>query len=169
MPDEKVLYLMRHAQSDWPSSNQNDFDRPLSQQGFEDAPRMGKRLKLRGVSPDLLISSPATRTVQTMELLLTELGLAKDAVLFNENMYDASVETLLEVVQSINDRFSNVMLIGHNPSITWIASLLSGESVTNLPPASVVTIRLACDRWKDAGIRAAELLDLDFPAKSETV
>jgi phosphohistidine phosphatase len=36
-----MLYLMRHAKSDWHSAAQSDFDRPLNKRGSKDAARMG--------------------------------------------------------------------------------------------------------------------------------
>jgi phosphohistidine phosphatase len=169
MPDEKVLYLMRHAESDWMHANRSDFERPLNNRGVSDAPRMGKRLKQRDVQPDILISSPARRTVQTTELLATELGLSPESVIFDENIYEASPEDLLEAIRAIKDCFSNVILIGHNPSITWLTRALTGEYIDSMPTAGIAAIRLLSGQWKDVGHCSAQLLDFDFPEKTESV
>ena len=61
----KTLYVIRHAKSSWDEPDQSDFERGLNDRGKRDAPRMGKRLKERGIHPDLMLSSPAKRAYST--------------------------------------------------------------------------------------------------------
>ena len=64
MPDEndmKTLLLIRHAKAERPSPAVPDHDRILEERGRRDAPEMGRRLKLRGLQPSLMISSTASR------------------------------------------------------------------------------------------------------------
>ena len=55
----KTLYLVRHAKAIPGDVGVNDFKRPLSKRGKDDAQAMGKRLYQKGISPDLCVSSPA--------------------------------------------------------------------------------------------------------------
>jgi phosphohistidine phosphatase len=50
-----------------------DKDRPLSDRGRRDAPKMGKRLAKRDVKPDLILSSPARRALKTAEIIAKKL------------------------------------------------------------------------------------------------
>src|SRR5437016_3853420 len=59
----KTLFLIRHAKSSWDDPALSDKDRPLSDRGRRDAPKMGKRLAKRDVKPDLILSSPARRAL----------------------------------------------------------------------------------------------------------
>ncbi|HRG10817.1 MAG TPA: histidine phosphatase family protein, partial [Cyclobacteriaceae bacterium] len=59
----KILYLIRHAKSSWDNPKLEDFDRPLNKRGQKDAPRMAKRLKEKRITPDIMLSSPAERTL----------------------------------------------------------------------------------------------------------
>ncbi|HRW98914.1 MAG TPA: histidine phosphatase family protein, partial [Cyclobacteriaceae bacterium] len=54
----KILYVVRHAKSSWEDLDLSDFDRPLNERGERDAPKMGRRLKEREITPDLMLSSP---------------------------------------------------------------------------------------------------------------
>lgn len=54
----KTLILVRHVKSDWPE-NVDDFDRPLTELGKINAPKMAEFLKSTGVTIDSFISSPA--------------------------------------------------------------------------------------------------------------
>ncbi|MBT8041552.1 MAG: histidine phosphatase family protein [Kiritimatiellales bacterium] len=154
----KTLYLVRHAKSDW-STDMNDFQRPLNKRGRRDAPEMGRRLIKHHASPDSIVCSPAKRAIETAELL--NLGSA----VYDESIYEASVDALLKIIRSLDDHHNSAMLIGHNPAMTWLARELSGSHIENLPTCAVVTIRLATRHWKKAGTCPARMLDLDYPRK----
>jgi RNA polymerase sigma factor (sigma-70 family) len=61
----KTLFLIRHAKSSWDDIALPDKDRSLNDRGRRDAPKMGKRLAKRDVTPDLILSSPARRALTT--------------------------------------------------------------------------------------------------------
>lgn len=153
----KTLHLVRHAKSDW-NTGANDFDRPLNKRGRRDAPEMGRRLRERGALPGIIVCSPAQRAMETLELL--DLGIK---TVFEEGIYEASTGDLLEIVQKLDDGYASAMLIGHNPAMTWLASLLSGVRIGNMPTCAVATIEIETDHWKNTGSRPARLLDFDFP------
>ena len=66
----KTLLLLRHAKSSWDDPSLSDFDRPLAPRGKKDAPLMGKALKERAPSPDLILSSPAARAKATVKAVV---------------------------------------------------------------------------------------------------
>ncbi len=61
----KTLIIVRHAKSSWDNPDLKDIERPLNDRGEKDAPKMAKRLKEREITPDLLLSSPAVRAIET--------------------------------------------------------------------------------------------------------
>jgi phosphohistidine phosphatase len=65
----KKLIIVRHAKSSWDNPDLDDFDRPLNKRGLKDAPRMGKRLKEKHITPDILLSSPAERALATCQAI----------------------------------------------------------------------------------------------------
>lgn len=164
MTDGKTLYLMRHAEAGW-MSGQRDFDRPLDPRGELDASAMGRRLKASGIAPSLMISSPARRAAQTTKLMATELSIPANAIIFRETIYEAGISDLLNIIQSIDDRYGSAMLVGHNPALSRLISQLSGEHIANAPTCSIATLRTFSPRWEDSSARAADLLDFDYPNK----
>src|SRR6478609_9785737 len=102
----KTLILIRHAKSDWSDGGEKDFDRGLNQRGNMDAPRMGGKLKEMGIMPDLIVSSPALRTTLTTEYICEQINYPFDKVDFQEDIYEASVRTLLKVVNELNDKYN---------------------------------------------------------------
>lgn len=162
-PMPKTLYLVRHAKSSWVNPSYSDFDRPLNDRGQRDAPEMGRRLHEKGVKPDLIVCSPARRAMETLELLNTELGVDQDSIFMQKRLYEASAPTLINIIQSLENSAESAMIIGHNPSMSWIAAEISGEPIGNLPTCSVVGIELDSSDWNVAGICAAHLLFQDYP------
>lgn len=159
----KTLYLVRHAKSSWVNPSYSDFDRPLNDRGQRDAPEMGRRLKERGILPDMIVASPARRAFETLELLNGELGVDKDSVFMQKRLYEASTETLVEIIQSLDNSAESALIIGHNPSMSWGAEKILGEPVGNLPTCAVVAIELDSNDWNLAGICAADRLFVDYP------
>ena len=159
----KILYLVRHAKSSWNNPSMLDFDRPLNRRGEHDAPEIGRRMRERNALPETIVCSPARRAMETLELLNAEMGVAADAIFMQKRIYEASTKTLLEIVRELDDRFSSAMLIGHNPSMTWLASELSGEPIHNMPTCAIAAIELDAEKWKKTGHCPAKLQFLDYP------
>jgi phosphohistidine phosphatase len=158
-----MLYLVRHAKSSWVNPSYHDFDRPLNDRGERDAPEMGRRLASKGVRPDLIVCSPARRATETLELLNGELGVEKDSIYMQKRLYEASTETLIEIIQSLENSADSALIIGHNPSMSWAAGEISGDPVGNLPTCAVVAIELDSDDWSLAGLCASKQVFLDYP------
>lgn len=143
------LYLLRHAKSDWSVSGQKDIDRDLNAKGLNDAPRIGRRLYEMEVMPDLIICSVAQRTRQTAEYICEQLKFDQDAIVFNEDIYEASMRTLFNTITTLDDHHKSVMLIGHNPGFTYLAEYLTKEEIENVPTCGVVCIEFDIDSWKE--------------------
>ncbi len=161
----KTLYLVRHAKSSWAEKHLNDFDRPLNTRGLQDAPMMGKRLHARGVQPDFILCSTALRTRETCNLLTREMGLSMEAVEFNDRIYEAPTGTLLQLIQALQDTCSSAMIIGHNPSIGWLANTLSDVRIDRMPTCAIASLSMDTSHWKDVGMCAGRLLDFDYPKR----
>ena len=105
----KTLTLVRHAKSSWGDPALADRDRPLNERGLRDVATMGKRLAQRGVKPDALLASPATRTLTTAEHLAKALGLRHKDIVVNDRLYAASASELLGVIASESDRLGTIV------------------------------------------------------------
>lgn len=105
----KKLFIIRHAKSDWSDIRLDDFDRDLNKRGYKNAPFMGKLLKNKDIKPDLILSSPARRTLLTAEIIAKEIGYEKD-ILTNQNMYESTSKVLENIVKNIPDENNMVFL-----------------------------------------------------------
>jgi len=160
----KKLTLVRHAKSDWHSGAATDFDRPLNERGKKAAPLIGKRLAGRGCAPELMISSPAKRARQTAKRIAKQIGYIA-AISYHEELYDASLETLIEFVRNLPDRHEEIVLFGHNPGLSELGAWFTDEAPDWLPTCGVLELELAIDDWADVDQSCAHLLMYDYPKK----
>jgi phosphohistidine phosphatase len=134
---KKILYIARHAKSSWDDMSLSDFERTLNARGKRDAPFMANLLKEKGITPDLIISSPAKRAKKTASHYQQTLG---SELRFDENIYEASSMTLLHLVQEAFQNVDTLMIVGHNPGFTALNDMLSNKSIYNIPTSGVVAI-----------------------------
>ena len=150
---ERTLILLRHAKSDW-SGHEADIARPLAKRGRRQAPDAGRWLATNIDSIDLAVVSPASRARGTWYLVAAELDLPPQTRL-DDRMYAASSHELLEVVRDLSDDFETVVLVGHNPGLEDLASLLTGEPAPM--PTSAVAVITMSGTWSTAGRHSAVL------------
>ena len=139
---------MRQAKSDWSVSGQKDFDRELNPRGNRDAPRMGGRLaQEKAFIPDAVVASPAVRTSNTARYVCEQLKFEEDKIVFDAEIYEGSVRNLLKVVNSLEDSCNTVLLVGHNPGLSYLAEYLTKQEIGELPTAGVISIKFELDSW----------------------
>jgi phosphohistidine phosphatase len=124
---------------------------------------MGVYMRERGLMPDLVLCSSATRACQTLELL----GLPADTeVLIEDELYAASATVLIARLRRVGDATRSVLLIGHNPSIQDAAISLARNPALvecKFPTAALAEFLLPTVPWKDLGPGVAELKALRAP------
>jgi len=121
---ERTLVLLRHSKADHPSGTP-DEQRPLTARGHADAGAAGAWLARGGLRPDLVICSPAKRTRQTWHGVAVALaGDAAPQVHYEQDVYDGGPDKLLALVRQAGDDVRTLLLIGHNPSVSMLSSLL---------------------------------------------
>lgn len=136
MQKHKFL-IMRHAKSDWSTDKDGDFNRPLSARGTKAAKLMGKWLKKNQYSLDRVICSPALRARQTCQLVIKELGVAEYNVIWVAEIYGASLNDLLSIVNRHSKDCCTLLMIGHNPGLDQLLCYLSKD-----PPSVNVSGKL---------------------------
>ena len=157
----KTLLLLRHAKSSWDDHGLRDFDRPLAGRGERDAPRIGKALRKRGVTPNLIISSPAARAKATIEAVAKAAKLGVEPR-FEETIYGASSAELMKLIRRLPDQTSCVLLAGHNPGFEDLVARLT-RSHERMPTAAVACIEFQLDHWDDVEDGKGKLVWLMTP------
>lgn len=160
----KKLILLRHAKSSWNDAALSDFDRPLNKRGLRDAPDMANRLQARGCVPDKVLCSPAKRTQETAEIIFDSLQLNKQRLEYVDTIYEASPGDLMAAIAQQDDATIQLMIIGHNPALEYLASMLNQGDRLTMATCAVCEFDIdenAC--WKDFTAARIELAYHDFP------
>jgi phosphohistidine phosphatase len=137
---------MRHAKSDWGDSTLADFDRPLNARGLRSASLIAEFMREQKFAPDLILCSPALRTKTTAEIVRQEAGFECE-IRFDENIYEASIGDLFTVLQGLENDFTSVLLVGHNPATEVLSGNLTSD-FQPFPTATLAKINLKIGDWK---------------------
>jgi phosphohistidine phosphatase len=166
----KTVYLIRHAKSSWEDDRLSDFDRPLNERGKIDAPRMGKRLKEKNITPDLFLASPAKRTLSTAKRIADVLGYPKENIKTDQALYHADEDEILNVIRSANDKNDCIFIFGHNPGLTDFVNAMNNDRkrfIDNVPTCGIVAFSFDVKNWKQIDFGKGELLFFDFPKSKD--
>jgi phosphohistidine phosphatase len=131
----KTLLILRHAKSSWKDLYLADHDRLLNKRGKRDAPRMGQLLLDEGLLPDLIISSTAKRARKTVEGLLEGSGYSLE-VQYTRDFYHGYPETFIAILSELDDKYEQVMVVGHNPGLEELLEVLTGDYERTGPGAA---------------------------------
>lgn len=143
----KTLLVMRHAESSWDGHRLQDHDRPLNPCGVREAPRIGQLLVEENLVPVRIFSSTAVRTLSTTELVVREVG-ADVEVQSTRDLYLASPHTYIEVLKEMGGEDNPLMVVGHNPGVSALVTVLSREC-KEMPTAALAVIELDIKDWFD--------------------
>lgn len=145
----KKLFLIRHAHAEKFSESNKDIDRKLTSEGMKAASLLGKYLNDEGVKPDRIISSFAQRAQLTSELVASQLDYEFEAIQEKEGLYESSVREFVDFLCQLENEDSIVIIIGHNPAITYAADYLSDADISGMSPGSVVQINFRIENWSE--------------------
>ncbi|WP_350113464.1 phosphohistidine phosphatase SixA [Nitrosomonas sp.] len=111
------LIIMRHAKSDWSDASRSDFDRSLTARGKKAAKQMGQWLKQKQYRIDRILCSPALRAKQTCQLAAEQLDSAQQRVLWEDRIYEASLNDLITLINQYGAGAHTLLIVGHNPGL----------------------------------------------------
>ena len=151
----KTIYLLRHAKSSWKDESLSDIERPLNGRGKKAADTMGAFLKREKILVDLVLSSSAVRARQTIDRVLVSANIVTD-VRFDERIYEAGVQRLVEVVRQIENGKNNVVLVGHNPGFEELLEWLTG-TIERMQTGALAKIGLNTTSWNSVSEKSGTL------------
>lgn len=159
----KELFLIRHAKSSWSDPSLKDFDRPLNKRGKKDAPRMGERLLKKNLKPDLILSSPANRAINTAKEIAQKLEYPLELIQENQIIYGANATEMIQLLCATKPNVKRLFVFGHNPTISSLAEALSNEPLGDIPTCAVVALKFPFESWEYLSMGTADLWFYDYP------
>ena len=162
----KTLLILRHAKSSWKDDQVGDHDRPLNKRGKRDAPRMGALVQQAQLQPELIISSTAKRARKTASRVAKQCGY-QGIIELQGTLYLAPPGPYIEALRKVDEAVNRVMVVGHNPGLEQLLTLLTGQQVP-LPTATLAHVELDLAQWRDINSQTrGTLVDLWRPDSLE--
>jgi phosphohistidine phosphatase len=159
------LTLVRHAYAEH-EADVRDFERPLSRKGLSECQEMARRFQERGLVPDLILASAATRTRETADVFAKVLGVPGRLLQSDDSLYLAEGDFILGAIRAIGPRVAHLMVVGHNPGISAAAISLAPEAITNdLPTCGTLTMTVSCATWNLIDRRCVRDTERDSPRR----
>ncbi len=162
---ERKLFIVRHGKSSWDHEGLADIDRPLANRGIRNAGEMAERLLAKNLVPQLLLSSPANRALNTALIMSNCWGIGAENLQVHESLYDAYISEIEQVIAGVPADIKSLAIFGHNPSSTAYGNKFLEHPLDNLPTAGVVIVTLESKNWE--GIRRKHVKEtyVDYPKR----
>jgi phosphohistidine phosphatase len=154
---------MRHAKAE--PGGETDHERELASRGWDEAVEAGRWLADTGVVPDSALVSSARRAAATW-MALAEGGSFEAEATYSDSLYAAGPETALDLVRETPDEVSVLVVVGHNPTMAYLAQLLDDgtgdedaarQMATGFPTGAVAHFEVA-GAWADLDLASARLV-----------
>lgn len=162
---QKKLIFIRHAKSSWKDPDLTDYERPLNERGLRDAPFMAELLSKKINKIDLIITSGAERALKTSKEFQKVFNLDDKYFIINDDIYYGMDEALFNIIKNIDDKYSNVLLFGHNPALTAVCNYLSDKSLYNIPTCGIVQLDYFGESWQNITKKIFKFDSFEFPKK----
>jgi phosphohistidine phosphatase len=167
----RSLLLLRHAKAE-PHGNGPDALRRLAPRGRQQSAAVGAGLRAAGLVPELVLVSSAVRAHETWERVAGALddGPVPEVEL-RDDLYDAGVDELIDMVRNVDERVRTLLVVGHEPTISGTAARLAGSGEPGpmsrvrlgLPTASYARLDVT-GAWAALDPMGAVLRDVVRPA-----
>lgn len=123
------VYILRHGIAEDGAPGGRDSDRALTGEGRKRLRELLRVAERADVLPNLIITSPFVRAVQTAEVAIDVLGYAEE-LLRTDSLVPASDPFLVWEEVRAHQGINQVMLVGHEPLLSrLIAFLLNSPSM----------------------------------------
>ena len=144
----KVITFLRHSKSSW-ENNLEDINRPLSEIGIEKIKKISNLSKDHFISSEIIFTSSANRALYTSVLLSRIISINLNKIKICDELYTFNYNKVFDFIKTIDNNYTEVVLVGHNPAFTEISNYFSENKILNLPTARWFSLKFESDNWSD--------------------
>jgi len=159
----RYLYLLRHAESSEKQPGEPDKDRDLTPVGVREALLVGTYLFKENTKIDQVICSIAQRADATARLIADAMKFDPDRISRQEALYEASTRTLFQFILQLENLHHNILCIGHNPSISYLAESITKAEIGDMPTGGLAIIKFNIGSWTEVSQGNGELQNFIYP------
>jgi phosphohistidine phosphatase len=135
------LHIVRHAEAVDQLSTIPDDYRYLTCRGRTRFRRVADTLKKCGIDPDIIVSSPLVRAVQTAEILAETIRFAGELTILPMLAGSFSLPRLKEYLESIAP-VRELVMVGHEPDLGLVVGELLDHTPCTLKKGGVVSLKI---------------------------
>lgn len=154
----RKLFILRHGEAE-SGIKWSDHERPLTNSGKHSVTLLRERLRGQNSPFDLIISSDAKRTQLTTQILIQKDGWDPQ-VIYLPDLYNASLSKILEILNKLDNKWEQVLIVGHNPVLSELAAYLLGLQYISMAPGQLITCELALDNWAELSGNTATMIEI---------
>ena len=144
----KTITFLRHSKSSWDTILE-DIDRPLNDIGVKKIKKVAKLSNDQFSNCEIIFSSSANRAIHTSLILTRELSIESNKIRICEDLYTFNFKVVFDFITKIENVYSNVVLVGHNPAYTEISNHFTENKILNLPTARWFSMKFDSNTWSD--------------------
>jgi phosphohistidine phosphatase len=159
----KHLFLYRHAEAAQSHSSDGDRDRELTPKGISHANQIGTYLLTNQFDIKTIFTSPALRAHQTAAITAEAMKINTSEIVLEEELYSATTRMFFEFVSRLDSDLTDVMCVGHNPTLTYLAEYFTKESIGDVVPAGIVVIKFDIQSWSEVSQGNGQLVKYISP------
>lgn len=139
-----MIYLLRHGIAEPAGPGTNDTERALTEEGRKKLRATLKLARAAGVKPDVVLTSPLVRAVQTAKLAAEVLGCAEAPERTDALALGGTPKDVWDEIRRHKDAES-VLLAGHEPQFSQLAAYLlaAPELAVDFKKGALLAIEMA--------------------------
>ncbi|SOD82923.1 SixA phosphatase family protein [Spirosoma fluviale] len=153
-----TLYIVRHAKAEDRAMFMSDHDRQLTSDGIMAAARIGRYLHGKSIAPDALISSTAPRAKDTAKVIAEQIGYDPATIQLNDLLFDGGPKAYLAAINALPNDLKSVMIVGHNPDVSYLAEFLTHQNIGSMSKGAVVAITFDGTNWAEVSGRTGSVV-----------
>ena len=155
------ILLIRHAEAQFQSETNSDFDRKLSHNGENQAIMLGQYINQLPFTLNAVYTSPSKRTLQTVMHFIKPLE-PKPRIMDAEELYEPTLNVLKAALARFDNQFENLAIVAHNPAMAGLFTHLCSE-IRDYSPGTCAWLSIEADTWDEVTGGACELKDFYVP------
>lgn len=138
---------MRHAKSSWDSQEERDFVRPLAPRGIKNAKEAAHVLLKNQLVPEIILSSPATRAIETARLVCEVMSLDETLIRQEPKLYSHDAKEITRLIKDIESSAKSCLVIGHQPTLSDFINTMMQRQLENVITASLTVLEFNSGSW----------------------
>ena len=142
----KTITFLRHSKSSW-EYDVSDINRPLNEFGINKIKKVSNFSRDTFGEFEIIFSSPANRAIHTCIILANSLQIDLKKIIISNELYTFDMFEVFDFIKQIDDKYSNILLVGHNPAYKEISNYFSENKILNLPTARWFCLKFDTDSW----------------------